>query len=74
MSAFLKSNLIENHGLRGDEPDCETNHQRAERERSTAGNSCCSSAIWRIANFENAIVFWAIKLRSLINPINRIVC
>jgi hypothetical protein len=28
----VKSNLIKDEDLGGDEPNCETNHQRAERE------------------------------------------
>jgi hypothetical protein len=28
----VKSDLIKDENLGGDEPDCETNHQRAERE------------------------------------------
>jgi hypothetical protein len=46
MSAFIKLYLIENHGLRGDEPDCETNDQGAEREWSVVGDGCCDSLIW----------------------------
>jgi hypothetical protein len=36
MGPFVKFDLIKNHGLRSDQPNRETNHQRAERERSGA--------------------------------------
>src|SRR5215475_11357247 len=74
MNAFGKFNLIEDHGLRDDQPNCETNDQCAKREWSTAVDSLCNNAARCIANFENAILSCAVKLQSLISSVDRVVC
>jgi hypothetical protein len=71
MNARLKFSLIENHGLRSDEPNCDTSDQRTEREWSTVRAGCSKSATWRIVN---SIVLRANKLRSVTSPVDRVDC
>src|SRR5207244_10248141 len=59
-----KFNLIEDHGLRGDEPDRETNHKGPERElRATSKR--CNRTSRQIAPRENAIAHGAMLFAAV---------
>jgi hypothetical protein len=67
VSPLIKFDLVENHGLGGDQPDCETNHQRPEWEWLTGADGRGNRAARQIPSSHTVIIHWAIYLPYLLS-------